>query len=253
MEGKCLSVVLPNLSSENISVSGSTSLHHVEHINGRLAPYPEVCGLVVMTTCGNDIIHNYGWTPPSEGAMYNATLAQAESWIENFETRLNGMLDKIIELFPGGREVYLADIYDPTDGVGDALSFMLQHWEDGLAIHAGFNKVFEKVTAERDNVFPVPPHAEFLGHRVHCAQFWREHYHSDDPTYWFYTDVEDPNDHGYDVIRRALLNAITSSTQLRHLEELPVNLDVWQGSDNSSRLFCFERSSAADILLRSRK
>ena len=84
-----------------------------------------------MTTCGNDIIHNYGWTPPSEGAMYNATLEQAESWIENFETRLNGMLDKIIELFSGGCEVYLADIYDPTEGVGDALSFMLKHWEDG--------------------------------------------------------------------------------------------------------------------------
>ena len=102
--------------------------------------------------------------------------------------------------------------------------------------------MLEKVAAERDSVFPVPLHAEFLGHGAHCAQFWREHYHSDDPTYWFYTDVEDPNDRGYDVIRRALLNAITSSTQLRHLEELHVNLDVWQGSDNLSWLFCFERT-----------
>ena len=216
MQGKCLSVVLPNLSSQNISVSGSTSLHHVEHINDRLTPFADdVFGLVVMTTGGNDIIHNYGRTPPSEGAMYNATLEQAEPWIENFETRLNGMLDKINELFPGGCEVYLADIYDPTDGIGDAPSIMLKHWEDGLAIHAEYNRVLGKVAAERDNVFPVPLHAEFLGHGAHCVQFWREHYHRDDPSYWFYTNVEDPNDRGYDAIRRVFLNTISGSTGLR--------------------------------------
>ena len=32
-------------------------------------------GLVVMTTGGNDVIHHYGRTAPSEGAMYGATFA----------------------------------------------------------------------------------------------------------------------------------------------------------------------------------
>ena len=120
MRGRCLSAVLPNLTSENLSVSGSTSLEHAALIEERLETYPEdLFGLVVMTTGGNDLIHSYGRRPPVEGAMYGATLQQAEPWIQNFRERLQRMIDGITERFPGGCEIYLADIYDPTDGVGD--------------------------------------------------------------------------------------------------------------------------------------
>jgi len=78
-----LRAVLPNLTERNLSVSGSTSLNHVEHIRGKLVVQPrDVFGLVVMTTGGNDLIHNYGRTPPREGAMYVATLEQAKPWID---------------------------------------------------------------------------------------------------------------------------------------------------------------------------
>ncbi|MEM7477077.1 MAG: SGNH/GDSL hydrolase family protein [Planctomycetota bacterium] len=216
MQGNCLSRVLPGIHSKNIAVSGSTSIHHETHIAELLEPFPDnVFGLVVMTTGGNDIIHNYGMTPPSEGAMYGATLTQAQPWIENFETRLNGMLDSIETLFPGGCEIYLADIYDPTDGVGDAPSIFLPHWKDGLAVHAAYNEILRRSAEARPNIFSVPLHHHFLGHGAHCRQFWREHYQSQDPTYWFYTNVEDPNDRGYDAIRRIFLNTIVESTRLR--------------------------------------
>ena len=217
MQGRSLSGVLPNLRQRNIAVSGSTSIQHHDYIAERLKPFDEsVFGLVVMTTGGNDIIHNYGRTPPREGAMYGATLEQARPWIANYELRLHAMVDAIELLFPGGCEIYLANIYDPTDSVGDAPSIFLPTWSEGLAVHAAYNRVLAKVAAERDSVYPVPLYESFLGHGSHCKQFWREHYDASDPTYWFYSNVEDPNDRGHDVVRRVFLNAILEHSILKH-------------------------------------
>jgi lysophospholipase L1-like esterase len=212
LRGVCLSAVLPNLEKRNLAISGSTSLDHLHVVEDNLkAQSPDVFGLVVMTTGGNDLIHSYGRHPPREGAMYSATLAEAEPWIANFDRRLTKMLDLIDERFPGGCHVFLADIYDPTDGVGDAPSVYLPHWADGLAIHAEYNKILHAAASNRKNVTLVPLHAEFLGHGAHCRQFWRSTYRAEDPYYWFYDNIEDPNDRGYDAIRRVFLNAISTT------------------------------------------
>lgn len=216
LEGINLKAVLPNLTAQNIAVSGSTSLHHEEYLNEGIEGFAEnVVGLVVMTSGGNDIIHNYGRSEPREGAMYGATLEQARPWIEAYEARLNRILDRLSTLFPAGCEVFLADIYDPTDGVGDAPSVFLPPWKDGLAIHGEYNRVIRRVAAERDNVFVVPLHQTFLGHGSHCRQFWRSHYDASDPHYWYFDNIEDPNDRGYDAIRRIFLTAIAQHTRLR--------------------------------------
>lgn len=217
MQGKYLTAVLPNIETENLAISGSTSRDHLAVIEDRVEPHdPEVFGLVVMTSGGNDLIHSYGRMPPRECAMYGATLGQAEPWIASFRTRLGEMLDKIEVAFPGGSEIYLADIYDPTDGVGDAPSVYLPHWPDALAIHAKYNEVINDYAAERSNVHVVPLHATFLGHGSHCRQFWRSTYDADDPNYWFYENIEDPNDRGYDAIRRVFLNTILKHSRLLH-------------------------------------
>ncbi len=91
-------------------------------------------------------------------------------------TVLNAMLDILNERFPGGCHVFLADIYDPTDGIGDAPSVSLPDWPDGLAIHAEYNKIIHTYADERDNVHLVPLHATFLGHGLHCRQFCRNTY-----------------------------------------------------------------------------
>ncbi|MBC8351384.1 MAG: SGNH/GDSL hydrolase family protein [Planctomycetes bacterium] len=207
MQGLCLSDVLPNLTAQNAAISGSTSLQHFEVLKERLEPQDDqTLGIVVITTGGNDLIHNYGRSAPKEGAMYGATLQQAKPWIENFRGRLNSMLDLLDERFSGGCHVFLADIYDPTDGVGDAPSVFLPDWPDGLAIHAEYNNVIHTCATARANVYHVPLHATFLGHGSHCRQFWRRTYDADDPTYWYYDNIEDPNDRGYDAIRRIFLN-----------------------------------------------
>jgi hypothetical protein len=51
----------------------------------------------------------------------------------------------------------------------------------------------------------VDIHGAFLGHGIHCIQFWRPHFDWHDPHYWFYVNLEDPNERGYDVIRRLFL------------------------------------------------
>jgi len=214
MQGKSLRKIYPNLEVRNIAVSGSTSLQHENHINddGWLEKQPDdVYGIVVMTSGGNDIIHNYGRSAPKEGAMYGATLEQAGPWIDNFRDRLDRMMIAISEKFPGGCTIYLADIYDPSDGVGDAPSVFLPHWPDCMKILDAYNQVIRECTAKHENVVHVPMHDVFLGHGIHCREFYREHYRRDDPTYWFHDNLEDPNIRGYDAIRRVFLNTILNT------------------------------------------
>ena len=206
MRGLCLSAVFPNLRTQNAAISGSNSIQHLEVLQVKVEPQAmETLGIVVMTTGGNDLIHSYGRSAPKEGATYGATLPQARPWIDNFRDRMNKMLDLLDERFAGGCHIFLADIYDPTDGVGDAPSVFLPDWPDGLAIHAEYNKIIHACADERDNVYLVPLHATFLGHGSHCRQFWRRTYRADDPHYWYYDNIEDPNDRGYDAIRRIFL------------------------------------------------
>lgn len=218
IDGACLSTVIPSLANVNLAVSGSTSLDHEEVIKNGLPDVDEsTFGLVMMTTGGNDLIHSYGRMPPREGAMYGATLEEAKPWIASFSRRLDQMIVSITSHFPGGCEIYLGDIYDPTDGVGDAASIFLPPWDDGLAIHARYNQAINEIADLHSNVHVVPMHKTFLGHGSHCRQIWRSSYDAGDPHYWFYTNIEDPNDRGYDAIRRLFLNAIVSNSSLNCL------------------------------------
>ncbi|MDO5553274.1 MAG: SGNH/GDSL hydrolase family protein [Planctomycetia bacterium] len=209
MKGICLKRVLPNLEVMNAAVSGSTSLQHVNYFDTRLPDsFGEQFGLVVMTTGGNDLIHNYGRTPPKEGAMYGATLEEATEWIARFRSRLDEIITRINAKFPAGCLIFLADIYDPTDGVGDAASVFLPRWPDGVAILAQYNQCIKECTEKHNNVFFVPLHDSFLGHGTHCSEPWRPHYCYSDPTYWFGVNIEDPNLRGFDATRRIFLNEI---------------------------------------------
>jgi len=214
MRGLCLSAVIPKLKKLNRAQSGTTSLQHLEWQIEKLAVQPpETFGIVVMSTGGNDILHNYGRTVPAECAMYGATIEQARPWIENFEKRLDRMLAAITARFPGGCEIFLANIYDPTDGAGTALLVLLPPWPDGEKVLAGYNAAIARVAARHDHVHLVDLHALFMGHGINCAQFWRGTYVPGDPHYWYSRVFEDPNDRGYDAIRRAFL--LTMSEALR--------------------------------------
>lgn len=179
MKDRCLRRVLPKLKTKNVSVSGSNSLQHIERIRDFLDPQPEnVFGLVVMTTGGNDLIHWYGRTKPREGAMYGATLSEANPWIQRFEERLEKMVQLIKDRFPGGCLIVVADIYDPSDARGDPESAWLPAWPDVLQIHAGYNAAIRNVAARHSEVRVAPMYQEFLGHGIHCRKFWHPGTHT---------------------------------------------------------------------------
>jgi lysophospholipase L1-like esterase len=217
MSGRCLGVVLPHLQFTNLAVSGSTSSEHAAHQLSKLPKMSSnVVGLIVMTTGGNDLIHNYGKTAPRDGAMFGATWEEAAPWVTNFDQRLEGMVNQINSRFPGGCHLFLANIFDPTDGVGDTEDAGLPAWNDGEKLVAAFNEVIRRCASRHSFVHLVDVHAAFLGHGIHCAQFWSAHYDSKDPHYWYYVNLEDPNERGYDVIRRLfLLEFARTADQLR--------------------------------------
>lgn len=206
MSNICLASVFPNFQFTNLSVSGSTSSEvPFRQLHSLPTNAPDVFGIVVMTTGGNDIIHNYGHTPPREEAMYGASMGEAKPWVENFGRRLDSTLEQINGRFPGGCEIFLANIFDPTDGLGDAEHAGLPAWKDSMQILDAYNAAIRRAADTHPNVHVVDIHDAFLGHGIHCTQFWRAHFDWRDPHYWYYVNLEDPNERGYDVIRRLFL------------------------------------------------
>jgi lysophospholipase L1-like esterase len=212
LRGQCLRAVLPQLQVMNRSVSGSTSLDHWTKQLPKLPQFDtNTLGIVVLTTGGNDLIHHYGKTAPQEGAMYGTTLEQAQPWIQNFELRLKFMLDHLTNRFPGGCHIFLANIYDPTDGVGDMERAGLPRWPDGLKLLEAYNEIIQRTAAKRPQVHLIDLHTTFLGHGIHCTQPWNPHYSKSDPHYWYHDNLEDPNERGYDAIRRLFLTKIVKA------------------------------------------
>lgn len=212
LNGVSLPAVFLNFGSTNLAISGSTSSEVLTRQLSLLATNnPGVLGIVVVTTGGNDIIHNYGRTPPREEAMYGATSEEAKPWVENFGRRLEEMVAQIKSRFPGGCEIFMANIFDPTDGLGDAERAGLPPWKDAAKILDAYNDTIHQCAVIHPEVHLVDIHGAFLGHGIHCTQFWQVHYDRHDPHYWFYENLEDPNERGYDVIRRLFLIEIEKS------------------------------------------
>lgn len=207
MRGISLSHVLPGLEAINLAVSGTTSQECVDYQLPKLKSFgDDSFGIVVMTTGGNDVIHNYGRTPPREGAMYGARLDQIAEWVKNFDARLETIADKVRKTFPGGCHIFVANIYDPTDGDGDIVYTGLPAWPDGVKVLRAYNEVLSGFAERHLDVTLVDMRGEFLGHGIHCTQFWHHAYRSEDPHYWYWDNLEDPNDRGYDALRRLFLN-----------------------------------------------
>jgi lysophospholipase L1-like esterase len=208
MIGRDLSRVFPSLEVINDSVSCTTSEEHLRCQVGYLQTFPkDVKGIVVITSGGNNIIHDYGRSAPKDSAMYGCTAKQASEWKENYREHLRGIIEGVNKRFPGGCDIFLANIYDPTDGVGDIHNgfILLPKWPDGIKAHAMFNRVIAQECDRYRNVHLVNTHGVMLGHGIHCRDRRNPNYRRDDPHYWYYRNLEDPNDRGYDAIRRVFL------------------------------------------------
>lgn len=206
MAGRDLSHVLTIQSHHNYAQDYTVSQEHIDRQLVKIPQYDQsVHGIVVLTSGGNDLIHDYGRSEPVDGAMYGCTYKQAQVWCENLKTRLDTLLNGLMQKFPGGCEIFFANIYDPTDGVGDPQTIGLPRWRDCTKVLALTNQKIAELCDQYPNVHLVDIHSEFLGHGIHCDEPWRKHYRKDDPHYWYYTNLEDPNLRGFDAVRRLFL------------------------------------------------
>jgi len=205
LAGCTLTRVFPDLKVVRKAISGSTSFDLVTQMPRK--PFDsDTLGVVVMTSGGNDLIHDYGRSPPTERAMYGATWEQAQPWLPGYAARLDDAVARLGQLFPGGFQLFLATIYDPTDGIGDISSAGLPAWPDGPRLLAAYNEMITACADKHPQVHLVDMHALFLGHGIHCTDSRNPAYDADDPHYWYFRNLEDPNDRGYDALRRLFLN-----------------------------------------------
>lgn len=209
MAGCDLASVLPNLEFKNYAQDFTVTQQHIDVQLPRVAVYPaDVRGIVVLTTGGNDLIHDYGRSKPCDGAMYGCSYRQAIVWTENIKQRIGQILNEINRKFPGGCDIFLANIFDPTDGISDPQIVGLPRWSQACRVLALTNEKIVELCNEFENVHLIDIHSTFLGHGIHCTERWRKYYHQDDPTFWYYHNLEDPNQRGYDAIRRLYITEI---------------------------------------------
>jgi lysophospholipase L1-like esterase len=202
------------VTSSNGAISGSTSCDYTAD-TVRLGLHQRRVAadryLVVITLGGNDLIHDYSCAGPRECAAYCSTVAQAEPWAAAFKQRMLGFLRVFRDELPGVR-VFLANIYDPTDGVGDIenapVPQALPPWPDGIAILERHNQAIAELAEAEDYVTLVDMRAAMLGHGIHHDDPQNPYYDQTDPTYWYCENLEDPNDRGYQAIREAFWAAI---------------------------------------------
>ena len=209
MEGKDLSRVFPKLIATNIAVDYTISQQHIDRQLVKLPQYDKsVHGVVVLTSGGNDLIHDYGRSEPRHDAMYGCTYKQGQEWCELLKGRLDTLLKGTMEKFPGGCDIFFANIYDPTDGVGDPQTMMMHRWPACVKVLGLANEKIAELCEQYPNVHLVDIHTPFLGHGIHCDEPWRKHYRKDDPHFWYAPILEDPNLRGHDAIRRLFLQKI---------------------------------------------
>lgn len=222
MAGRELARVLPNIRSLNVARNYTTTSDHITRQLATIPTFdPNTFGIVVVTSGGNDIIHDYGRTPARDGAMYGCTLEQARPWCDNLDSRIRKLIVGIKERFPGGCVILLANVYDPTDGKGLPRVFGLERgigfapWPDAIGVLDLVNSKIEHIPADFDNVYLVDIHGVMLGHGIYCKNRFARYHCKSDPTFWYYDNLEDPNPRGYDAIRRVFLLKIAETVPCR--------------------------------------
>lgn len=190
----------------NRAISGTTSCDYTASaIRAAIGSesIPDADQTVVLTTLGgNDLIHDYSCNNPHECSAYCSTLADAQSYAANYKARMKTFFDVFKTELPN-TEIFLANIYDPTDGVGDIENapIPLPPWPDGLEVLALYNQTISELAAEDEHVHLVDMRAAMFGHGMHHDDPANPGYDAADPSYWYCYNLEDPNERGYHEIR----------------------------------------------------
>ena len=153
---------------------------------------------MVVTVGGNDL----------QSVLMNPGIVEdrIEKTVGNWREIAQYFLDG--HRFPGGATVLMANVYEPTDAVGQFdgcfyglnISSLLPRLHDankqlrGLAEETGFSALDMRGT--------------FLGHGFYHSDPTTPHYNEDDPSLWMASDCIHPNPRGHHEIRAMFWQAI---------------------------------------------
>lgn len=192
----------PGVEYVNVSVSGATTANlssQLTSLTNRLKPPVVGHSIAVMTVGGNDLQQAIYWSQPPAGSVLDNAIVNIAVVANHFQDEEN---------YPDGVSLYVAAVYDPSDGAGvvpgcfggrdlTEFSAALPVWRERY-IELGELKDFAVVDVYR----------AFLGHGYNHYDENNPHYVADDPSLWFVNDCIHPNDRGHHEIRRLFFEAI---------------------------------------------
>jgi lysophospholipase L1-like esterase len=203
-----LATLAPDLLDvHDVSRGGATTATMVRYQldNLRDAVGPTVAGpsVAVLTAGGNDM-----------QLALASFLAQGEEFaaervdllIDNLHETIDMLTDA--DRFPDGTMVYLSNIYEPTDGIGQVDGcFGGLDLVDMMPMLDDANQRIRALAEER-GVAVIDLRQHFRGHAFYADDPENPDYHPDDPTRWIVDDCIHPNDRGHHELRRLFFGAM---------------------------------------------
>jgi len=189
--------------------------------------------IVVITIGGNDLLALVENALLGQGVTAAEIQTTVNTAIMNITTMINFLQSPTN--FPDGTDIYLANVYDPTDNTGvlppacvsmiSGGALNMQITEPTLATAPGAISGNYIALAQSMHFSIVDALGHFYGHGVNAtdANSGTSHLNYDvcDPVNWFYTDCIHPNDIGHNELRNIFFEAITGDSASAYLAPDP--------------------------------
>jgi lysophospholipase L1-like esterase len=182
----------------NGATTGSMAQHQLDALGAALGGPAAGHSIVVLTIGGNDL----------QSAITDAFLGGTDDALANLRTTVTYLQDKA--KFPDGTSIYLATVYDPSDGEGHAQGCFLNQTLPTFvtALDTWRTKYIALGTELGFSVVDSLGH--FHGHGHNFDHTANPYYQASDATGWF-SDCVHPNDRGHDELRRLFFEAVDCS------------------------------------------
>ena len=149
--------------------------------------------LVSLTVGGNDLLQAYGDTTAAR-----LVVGEVRAGVEQVLARLRDLAPQAT--------VLLGNVYDPSDGTGDAAALGLPPWPDALDVLGELNDALA-AAADAHGARVADIHGAFLGHGVTAGDPRGPQARPEQRELWFCSLIE-PNAWGADGVRAAFWKAL---------------------------------------------
>ena len=191
--------------SQGGATTGSLVNSQLPDLSGRIDDVVSGQSIVVITIGGNDM----------QSAIFPLLISgDREAEYQRF---IDPVIDNMVELldyfgddtrFPDGVFVYMTNVYEPTDAVGQTSACFLNTDLSPVLEYFDRANAELRAVAEERAIGWVDLRGHFLGHGHNHDDESGPGYEAEDPSLWFSSDCIHPNDRGHHELRRLFYTAI---------------------------------------------